>query len=96
MLRVSDIQDAIGNLKNNLLFFCVFVFCFVFLLLLFFVCLFFFAVNGSDTKSSPCQQGKEKGCRVLESNNQLKQTVTVFNTLKKAQRTLPKLVKNVC
>ena len=60
MLRVSAIQEAIGNLKNNLL--------------------FLHAVTGRDTTSAPCQQGKEKGCRVLESNNQLKQTVTFFNT----------------
>ena len=42
--------------------------------------LFLHAVTGSDTTSAPCQQGKKKGCRVLESNNQLKQTVTVFST----------------
>ena len=60
MLRESAIQEAIGNLKNNLL--------------------FLHAVTGSDTTSAPYQRGKMKGCRVLESNNQLKQTVTVFST----------------
>ena len=44
------------------------------------VCACVHAVTGSDTTSAPCQQGKKKGCRVLESNNQLKQTVTVFST----------------
>ena len=60
MLRVPVIQEAIGNLKNNLL--------------------FLHAVTGSDTTSAPCQQGKKKGCRLMESNNQLKQIVTVFST----------------
>ena len=60
VFRVSAIHDAIGYLKDNLL--------------------FLHAVTGSDTVSAPYEQGKKKGCRVLESNNQLKQTVTVFST----------------
>ena len=59
MLRVSAIQEAIGNLKDNLL--------------------FLHAVTGSDTTSVPYKHGRKKGYKVLKSNDQLKQTVTVLN-----------------
>ena len=76
MLRVSAIQEAIGNLKDNLL--------------------FLHAVTGSDTTSVPYKHGRKKGYKVLKSNDQLKQNVTVFDTPpKQTQRTVPKLVKNL-
>ena len=58
--------------------------------------LFLHAVTGSDTRSAPYQQERKKGYKVLKSNNQLKQAVTVFKIPQANQRTLPKLVKNVC
>ena len=42
--------------------------------------LFLRAVTGSDTTSASYQQGKKKGYKVLKSNDQLRQTVTVFIT----------------
>ena len=41
--------------------------------------LFLHAVTGSDTTSVPYKQGRKKGYKVLKSNDQLKQTVTVLN-----------------
>ena len=41
--------------------------------------LFLHAVTGSDTTSAPYQQGKRKGYKVLTSNEQLENTVKIFN-----------------